>query len=302
MISRVDEKLIFLHIPKTAGSTLRKVITQQYRADQTLKCYYQKQGISLREALDEMKALSKEPAEGIKIICGHVGFGIHEHLPWPCSYFTMLRDPIDRVISGYYHILRDSSHKFQAQVQRMSLKEYVSSGLLRSEAARINAVNAMDNAQTRLLSGHVVEAEISGAPLDYGPCDKEMLERAKKNLRERFKVVGLSERFDESLMLFKKTLGWSSIYYVKANVGWNRTRKEQISKDTLRCIEKYNELDFELYMYAREIFDEAIGKQGVLFRRRIDSYKLLNRTYGGARRLGWAIEKRVLQRTAREQQ
>jgi hypothetical protein len=290
MSAGANKKIIFLHIPKTAGSTLRKVITRQYGADETLKCYYQKQGLSLREALDEIKALPKEQAARIKIVLGHIGFGVHEYLPWPCSYITILRDPIDRVISGYYHILRDSSHKFQAQVQRMSLKEYVSSDLLRSEATRVNAVNAMDNGQTRLLAGNVVEAEMSGEGVEYGGCDGEMLERAKKNLREHL-VVGLSERFDESLMLMKRVLGWSSIYYVKANVGWNRTRKEEITRDTLRCIEKYNELDIELYRYASEMFDEAISRQGPLFKRRIDSYRLLNKSYGEARRVMGAIEK-----------
>jgi hypothetical protein len=302
MNSGVNEKLIFLHIPKTAGSTLRKVITQQYAADETLKCYYQKRGILLREALAEMKAIPKEQAARIKIVLGHIGFGVHDHLPWPCSYITMLRDPIDRVISGYYHILRDGSHKFQAEVQRMSLKEYVSSDLLRSEAARVNAVNAMDNGQTRLLAGNVVEAEMSGAPVEYGRCEEGMLERAKKNLKEHFKVVGLSERFDESLMLMKRVLGWSSIYYVKANVGWNRTRKEEIGRETLRSIEKYNELDIELYRFASEMFDEAISSQGPLFKRRIDSYRLLNKTYGEARRLVWAIEKRISQKAAGERQ
>ncbi|HET9530020.1 MAG TPA: sulfotransferase family 2 domain-containing protein, partial [Blastocatellia bacterium] len=222
MTTGADRKLIFLHIPKTAGSTLRKIIYEQYHADETLKCYYHKQGISLREALDDMKAVSKEQAARVKIIFGHIGFGVHEHLPWSCSYFTILRDPVDRVISGYYHILRDDSHRYQAEVQRMSLKEYVSSDLLKSEAAQVNAVNALDNGQTRLLSGSLVETELSGGAVGYGPSSEEMLERAKKNIKENFVAVGLLERFDETLMLLKKLLGWSSTYYVRANVGWNR--------------------------------------------------------------------------------
>jgi hypothetical protein len=291
MNTGANKKLIFLHIPKTAGSTLRKIINQQYGVDEILKCYYHKQGVTLQEAVRDMKALPKEQAAEIKIILGHVGFGLHEHLPWPCAYFTMLRDPVERVISGYYHILRDNTHKFQAQVQTMSLKEYVSSDLLRSEAARINAVNAMDNAQTRLLSGSVVHAELSGTEVNYGECTGEMLDLAIRNLKKDFVAVGISERFDESLMLLKKALAWSSIYYVKANVGWNRASREDVSKDTLRCIEKYNELDIELYRYARQMFDEAIDRQGLLFKRRMGSYRLLNRGYGEARRVMGAIER-----------
>jgi hypothetical protein len=92
-------------------------------------------------------------------------------------------------------------------------------------------------------------------------------------------------------MLFKREFGWSRIYYVKANVGRNRSRKEELTGDTLRCIEKYNELDMELYAYAERMLDEAIRGQGQAFRRKIDSYRLLNRTYGEARRVMGAIER-----------
>jgi hypothetical protein len=290
-------RLIFLHIPKTAGSTLRKIIGEQYRENEILKCYYHKQGLSLEKALDDVKALPEERANQIKIILGHLGFGVHERLPWPCSYMTILRDPVDRVVSGYYHILRDDCHQYQGLVRNMTLKEYVSSNQLRSEAARINAVNALDNFQTRLLSGAVVRAELSRVTADYGECSIEMLQLAKANLRNHFVAVGISERFDESLKLFGKVLGWPSIYYVKANVGWNRNRKEEISSDTLRCIEKYNELDIELYRYARQMFEEAIDRQGLLFKRRVDSYRVINKAYGHARRVMWAIEKRLTEKT-----
>jgi hypothetical protein len=39
------------------------------------------------------------------------------------------------------------------------------------------------------------------------------------------------------------------------------------------------------------MFDEAISSQGSLFKRRIDSYRLLNKSYGEARRVMGAIEK-----------
>jgi len=37
-----------------------------------------------------------------------------------------------------------------------------------------------------------------------------------------------------------------------------RAQKETIPPETLRVIEAYNELDIELYSYARELFREQI--------------------------------------------
>jgi hypothetical protein len=276
-----NTKLIFLHIPKTAGTTLKRVIERQYAIGEIGKCYYQKRVKTLQAALDNLVALPETQAERIKIIVGHVGFGIHSHLPWACSYFTVLRNPIERVISSYYQTRRAEFDPLRAEAQRLSLKDFVSSGLLK----------ALDNGQTRLLSGAAVEEDLLGRDTEYGQCKPGMLERAKKNLNERFAAVGISERFDESLMLFKREFGWSRIYYVKANVGRNRSRKEELTGDTLRCIEKYNELDMELYAYAERMLDEAIRGQGQAFRRKIDSYRLLNRTYAEARRVMGAIER-----------
>jgi hypothetical protein len=290
-------KLIFLHIPKTGGSTLRKIIDRQYPTNETLRCYYQKQGISLQSALEEMNGVPQERATQVNVILGHVGYGIHEHLPWTCSYFTILRDPVERFLSGYYHILRDSDHKFHAEVQGMTIKEFISKEELKVEAARVNAVNALDNLQTRLLSGEAVDRELSDNVPPYEPCTSAMLEQAKKNL-EKCVAVGLSERFDDSLMLFRQRLGWSNAYYVRSNVGWNRKPNERPSAETIRCLEEYNQMDLELYSYAKRRFESAIAEQGFMFKSRLASYKLLNRTYAEARRASGAIEKRVLQKAS----
>lgn len=295
MSAAADAKLVFLHIPKTGGSTLRKIIDRQYSANNTLRCYYQKQGISLRQALEEMNHLPKEQTAGVKIILGHIGYGIHRYLQWPCDYFTILREPIERFLSGYDHIHRDSSHKFQTQVQKMTLKEFISSEELKAEAVRINAVNALDNLQTRLLSGSMVNTELESESSNFGPCTSAMLENAKENL-DNCVAVGISERFDDSLMLFKKRLGWSNVFYRKSNVGWNRTPREKLSRDTIKTLEDYNHMDLELYSYARRRFETAIADQGFIFKSKSASYKLLNRTYAEARRASGAIEKRLLQR------
>lgn len=224
--------------------------------------------------------MTSEQAAGVKIIIGHVGYGLHQYLPWPCTYFTILRDPVDRVISSYYQTRRARIDPLKQEAQKLTLEEFVLSGLR----------TALDNGQTRMLSGAAVEEDLNGKVVPYGQCTREMLELAKKNLRG-FIAVGLSERFDESLMLFKQALSWSNVYYVKANVGRNKTTRNRLSRSALSCIERYNELDLELYQYASRLFDDEIQRQGLSFRRRIGSYRILNSTYGNAHRALGAIEK-----------
>src|SRR5439155_16537110 len=125
------------------------------------------------------------------------------------------------------------------------------------------------NDQTRLLAGKDY-ASRSGA------CSHEMLAAAKRNLRDHFAVVGLTEDFDRSLILMKRVLGWSYPFYIRQNVNHRRPQKEDIPGETLRVIQAYNELDCELYRYGKELFQEQIRDQAAAFERELRMFKKLN--------------------------
>ena len=92
----------------------------------------------------------------------------------------------------------------------------------------------------------------------FGGCSEEMLERAKRNIEERFSFVGITERFDESLVLLRRTFGWKPPYYVAANVT-PASRKEPVPESTRGLIEEMNTLDRRLYEWSGERFSEAIA-------------------------------------------
>ena len=52
-----------------------------------------------------------------------------------------------------------------------------------------------------------------GCAEPFGEVTDEMLEQAKHNLRDDIVYFGLTERFDESLVLAKRRLGFRSILY-----------------------------------------------------------------------------------------
>ena len=257
--AKQKQSVIFLHIHKTAGNTLNKVIDHQFKRTSifTRHPYYP------QKFNDEFKKLSEAQRERIRAIKGHMFFGLHEFLPQPSTYITILRDPVDRIISYYYHLRRNPKYKKlyynDVTSQPMSLEDFVRSGL----------APVLENGQTRLLSG-VREVDTAN----------EILKRAKKNLQEHFTVVGLTERFDETLILLKRVFGWRNIFYTKLNVGTNRSKKEDIPKETLSVIEKHNELDIELYRYAQERFNEQIRQQGPSFERELREFRSLNKLYG----------------------
>jgi len=113
------------------------------------------------------------------------------------------------------------------------------------------------------------------------PAPNDILEIAKANLREYFSLVGISERFDESLILLKRVLGWRTkdILYVRQNVIRDRPSKGSIDSDILKVIEQHNELDIQLYEFAKQMFEERISQQDSSFRREVQIFRLCNKLY-----------------------
>lgn len=263
---RAYRSLIFLHIAKAAGTSLNRIIERQYRQD----ALFGIDGRNVRSSIEVFKNLSEQRRGRIFCLKGHMRFGLHVYLPQPCAYITLLRDPVQRVISHYYYVLRTPIHYLYEQVtsQNMTLDDYVEGGISPE----------LSNGQTRI---------ISGIWNDEDP-PPNMLEMAKRNLCEHFAVVGLTERFDESLVLMKRRLGWRWTFYRRENVAPNRLVKFAISKSTIRLIQKSNEKDLELYAFAKQLFEESIQEEGSSFESEVRMFRLLNRGYGIAPvRLGW---------------
>ena len=177
--------------------------------------------------------------ETINVMSGHMVFGAHRHLSPRYTYITFLRDPVDRVISDYYYVLRTPSHDYHEPVATdgYSLSDYVKSGV----------TFYTNNLHARLISGE-------GEHVPFGECTPAMAEKAIRNLEEHSSVVGLTEYFDESIILMKQRLGWSLPFYRVQNSTSNRPEKDEISESDRALIREYNAIDQTLYTYARERF------------------------------------------------
>jgi hypothetical protein len=276
-MKQADQTIIFLHIPKTAGSTFKSIIKKNYKKKEIYELY----SPNTKASLEKLKIMSDDEKRKIKIICGHVGYGIHRYLPQRCLYVTFLRDPVQRIVSHYYFVLAKPHHRLHQEIvsKRMSLKDHVSRPI----------TNAVLNDQTR----HI------GANYPWIPRNKledttrTMLNKAKKRCNH-FSVIGLTERFDETLLLLKKEFAWKNIFYLRENV--SKKPKQKLHEDFLRECKIKNQLDMELYDFAKRRFAKTLDEQGFKFAIELAIFKFLNGIYakGGfllIRFPGWLIRK-----------
>lgn len=249
---KTDKLLVFLHIPKAAGTTLNGIINQQYN----------RQSLFRFDGINNHHLFTKLPLEKqnkVQLLRGHFAFGVHQFIFRPCTYFTVLRNPIRRVISQYKYIRNNPQHPQSKLLQSITIEEYIS-----------REKQALCNQQTNMICG-------LSTPKD---CHfSQRLKIAQDNLDRHFAVVGVTDMFDETLLMLRKEFNWNIPYYIQQNTGKKPNSVKCVSSKTIALIEKYGELDLQLYHQARKNLETKISQQGESFQKELALQKQINSCY-----------------------
>jgi hypothetical protein len=248
--------VLFLHIPKAGGMTLGEYVFGQCRAERD-----QDEGLFNAGVLFLPYGFLKERdfsvpdyvqphlrRADLRAVIGHFWFGVHQYVTRPWRYVTILREPVERVVSLY---------RFLQLEGKMSLDEFVSSPPFAE----------VDNDQTR---------RVAGVDPPIGSCTAETLRVAQDNLRRHFAVVGTTERFDETLVLLRRRLGWTrDMLSYPRNVNPVRLDPGALSRGTVEAIRRRNAFDVELHRYATNLLEEAVAAEGPVFADELTRYRVL---------------------------
>ncbi|GAB4464322.1 MAG: sulfotransferase family 2 domain-containing protein [Anaerolineae bacterium] len=268
--------VVFLHIPKAAGTTLHHILERQYPPEAVFS-------ISDQVALDAFRQLPEARRAQLRCVKGHFPFGVHQWLPGDATYITLLREPVSRVVSDYYYIRSHPEHPYHATLvaERLTLEDF----------AHIHIEAGEANLQTRWISGMV---DMDHVTPPYGPLPAGALERARATLRSAFSVFGAVEQFDAALLLMKHAFGWGNVFYTRKNVTGAQTDPTAIPPSVAEMLAHANQLDGELYAFARAELAAQIAARGVAFAAELRAFRALNRLYGDIWRR-YALPTRIAQ-------
>lgn len=230
---------IFVHIAKTAGSTLRTLITANYAPEHVITL-----NGDPKEILKEAVAYVGK-TESYRLIYGHTPYGTHRFLGIrQPRYYTFLRDPVERFLSDIAHTIRHADHNFHTALTEP--------GLSRDQIiSRALDINYYRNNMVQFVSGSFTT---EGGSMSH-------LGVAIDNLWGS-EFVGITEQFNSSLLIMAKRLGWKYIIPQKVNV--RPDVAEDISPELRARLERALAYDCALYAAAQEHLAESQRKYGQL--------------------------------------
>lgn len=218
--------VIFIHVPKTGGTTLNYV----YKAAAAAVGKTARRlplthlaGVPPRERQQQVLDVNTVPRDKLAAdyFSGHFQFGLHRQLARPAIYITLLRHPAARLVSNL---------RFAMDRGKLS-SDITMEGVFENK-------RLLDNIQTRQLAG-LADRDL--------PCTAETLETARANIRQHYAVIGVTERFDETLRALITLLGWPDIAYTDRQVSRSAIHPE-LEEAATAAVQRYFPFDLELYV------------------------------------------------------
>ncbi len=229
--ARRPRRILFDHVPKCAGQTLKAYLRLHFPR----RKIFHTQGSEPAASVAQFRQLPESKRHAFALISGHLaGQLLDEVHPDTCT-ITVLREPVDRIVSHYYFVKRTQSHYLHEKVLSagLSLRDYV------------------EQALSHELSNHYT-LHFSGLSREDAARDPDAaVEQALQGLR-RYDLVGFQDDMPGFVAQLRRRANLHLPFpEQKVNVTQERRSVSELDSATRTVIERANALDLRVFAELR---------------------------------------------------
>jgi hypothetical protein len=249
-------KVVFLHLPKTAGQSVHLALTDAFGED----------AVCPARVNDQLYQMSIPELNRYQVFSGHLDWSMLDCIKGPKYVFTVLREPIRRILSFYFYLRNEAGnlsqqdrlkpeHKGLKTAIELSLNEYFLGG---DQNVRHFLDQYYDNLYAYYFAGRgfLARGQLLQSISRGALSRQDVVEMAKQNLSvldDVFTLDDLPTLFSTIRTIGKKRMRADEDYCVNANTEVPAgTRLEQLLKlgadnKTLERIDEMCALDNQIW-------------------------------------------------------
>ncbi len=239
-------RLIFLQHSRSGGNALCSILYEEFFNQGIFKLG---QVGSTDHSFSDFLIDAKSTKSNIYM--GHFSFGIHRHITGKYEYTTILRNPVERVLSAFLV----NSSKTDSDIDRWIENDFeASNGMVK----RLCGFGYRDKSKAEIYD-YENDTMLKSMP----SIGEKEFKRACQNLDDYFPCVMINEYFAESLALLKCHYDTRTLFSLTRqlyNHNPYKSTQSNFNDKTIQRIQELNYADIQLYDLYREKFKNKINQ------------------------------------------
>jgi len=231
----LERSVFFLHVPKTGGQTIQDLLAKNYRPRQVLHLNQQ--------VYEKAPGLYRDWPSSPHLLMGHhtVRSQIFTELSAPTFVFTLIRDPVKRVLSYYNYLRGKATGTLATLAKRLALRDF----LIHPKMSECR------NGMARRFSSFDCFRDL---------FEDEILDDCKQNLEHCFTVFSSVEELQSLVTFLAVSLRLCEPFAERRNVAQSIEHRPEVTSEERELIVDLNSIDITLYEWATKLSKQRFSQ------------------------------------------